>query len=159
MHTSRRTTWLCHAFPCSIRHSTLTNPIRLRKLSIDFQSWSEPYLQQRKDIPTTKKRSIHKKKVHGICAIIWGLHTTRAVWWVTNMTTPSSTKEEASLKSFQPASPPTTPPTILPRLLEEAALFPWEDREATPENSSKRSGEADSTIPVFCPSRRHCFKQ
>jgi hypothetical protein len=75
------------------------------------------------------------------------------------MTTPSSTKEEASLKSFQPASPPTTPPIILPRLLDETALFPCEDRKAPPENSSKRTGEADSTIPVLCPSRRHYFKK
>lgn len=40
------------------------------------------------------------------------------------MTTPSSTKEDPSLNSFQPVSDPTTPPIMLPILLAEAVEFP-----------------------------------
>ena len=34
------------AFPGSVRHGTLSNPIRLIKLRIDFQCGTKPYLEQ-----------------------------------------------------------------------------------------------------------------
>lgn len=71
------------------------------------------------------------------------------------MTTPSSAIEEPSLNSFHPVSPPTTPPIMLPMLLDESEAFPCDDGKAPPTDSSKRRGDADSTVPVLCPSRRH----
>jgi hypothetical protein len=75
------------------------------------------------------------------------------------MTTPSSTKEEPSLNSFQPASPPTTPPIMLLMLVDDAEEFPCVAGKAPPQDSSRRRGEADNTVPVLCPSRRHYNNQ
>lgn len=71
------------------------------------------------------------------------------------MTTPSSTEVESSLKSFQVESTPTTPPIMLLILLDGTAeLPPLEEAKELPKISSGK-GDAERTVPFFCPSRRH----
>lgn len=77
--------------------------------------------------------------------------TTRAFWWVTKITTPSSAGPE-----LPPPSLKRTPPIMLLRPPAEAdAYAPCAEEPAiNPYNSSTTKGEADNTTPFFCPSNR-----
>jgi hypothetical protein len=48
---------------------------------------------------------------------------------------------------------------MLLMLVDDAEEFPCVAGKAPPQDSSRRRGEADNTVPVLCPSRRHYNNQ